>query len=349
MGPEMRRTDSSLTQLLFQEGYRFNFFQAVRLLERLNPDRVPIGADGPPSREVVRLRVRQSLAFPASAIHDLRPSATTDLPPDMIVSFMGLTGPSGVLPAHYTELLIDRAAAKDEALREFLDLFNHRLLSLFYAAWHKHHVPVAYERAALQGGTDRFTRQILALIGLGLQGLQHRMGLNDQSLLFYAGALHQRPHSASCLEGIIGSYCGVPTEVRQFQGQWLRLRPEDATYLGQTAHRLGSEAMLGTTVWDQQAAFRLRIGPLNWSQFRRFLPGGDGLGAAMQLTEFFSGPEMEFDCQLLLEKAEVPDCRLTSTDPFRLGWSSWLKSTPFKGHADQVVLSKGAMPAMAAA
>ena len=41
-----------------------SFFQAVRLLERLLPDRAPVGGDAPPSREVVRFLTKLSLAFP---------------------------------------------------------------------------------------------------------------------------------------------------------------------------------------------------------------------------------------------------------------------------------------------
>jgi type VI secretion system protein ImpH len=63
-----RGTDSPLTQLLFDEPYRFEFFQAVRLLERLNPGRGPVGRDGDPRDEAARFRAHASLAFPPSQI-----------------------------------------------------------------------------------------------------------------------------------------------------------------------------------------------------------------------------------------------------------------------------------------
>src|SRR5215210_4546721 len=105
------RADPPLEQTLFEEAYRFDFFQAVRLLERLGPDGVPVG--GKPGREVVRFRARASLSFPASSIHQLGRPEGPDAPVAMTVAFMGLTGPLGVLPTCYTELLMERVRAGD--------------------------------------------------------------------------------------------------------------------------------------------------------------------------------------------------------------------------------------------
>ncbi len=64
----------------------------------------------------------------------------------MAVACLGLFGPSGSLPDHYTSLVIQRLRQHDFALRDFLDLFNHRTISLFYRAWEKYRFTIAYER-----------------------------------------------------------------------------------------------------------------------------------------------------------------------------------------------------------
>ena len=149
------RTDPSLEEALFDRGYEFEFFQAVRLLARLFPLRIAVGGTAKPAEEIVRFGARLSMAFPASAVHDIERVPDSPDPARMTVAFMGLTGTQGILPFFYTEYTIARKAAKDHALSAFLDLFNHRFLSLFYRAWEKHRPPVLYEQGAATGRQAR--------------------------------------------------------------------------------------------------------------------------------------------------------------------------------------------------
>ncbi len=71
MDTTIRGAEPPLERLLFDEGYRFEFFQAVRLLERLQPDRSAVGEDS--RNEVARFSARLSLAFPPSQIHSVEP------------------------------------------------------------------------------------------------------------------------------------------------------------------------------------------------------------------------------------------------------------------------------------
>jgi type VI secretion system protein ImpH len=352
MAPESRGTDSPLEEILFEEGYRFEFFQAVRVLERLYPDRQPVGRDANPSREVVRFHSHVSLNFPPSAIYEIVPTEGGSGPAQMTIAFMGLTGPLGVLPRHYTELLLERVRHKDEALRDFLDLFNHRVISLFYRAWEKYRFPIEYERAISTGkGDDPFSLYLFDLVGMGTKGLRGRLEVEDAALLFYAGLLAQHPHSASALEGLLKDYFGVSAEVTQFIGQWLPLSEANRSRLspGEANNALGMNTVAGSRVWDQQARFKLRLGPLTFAQFCQFLPSGSAFRPLVGLTRFYAGEECDFDVQLILKAAEVPACHLgkTGEDAPRLGWSTWLKSGEFTCDAEDAMLpghltSKGA-------
>ena len=83
-----------------------------------------------------------------------------------------------MLPHHYTELLIQRIRERDDSLRDFLDLFHHRLISLFYRAWEKYRLPVAYERSRLHDSErepEPITGGLYCLVGHGTSGLRGRL------------------------------------------------------------------------------------------------------------------------------------------------------------------------------
>lgn len=346
MAPQSGRADPRLEDTLFEEPYRFDFFQAVRVLERLFPERGPVGRDANPAKEVVRFRSHASLSFPASQIYDLGRPKDAGRPSEMTVAFMGLTGPAGVLPRHYTELILERMRRKDHTLREFLDLFNHRLISLFYRAWEKYRVAIAYERTvSRREGYDPLSACVFDLIGMGTKGLQGRLPVEDATHLFYAGLLAQRPRSASALEGLLAAYFEVPVQTVQFAGQWLPLPEEDRSQVGLRDANcvLGVNAVLGARVWDQQARFALRVGPLTYAQFCDFLPSGTAFKSLVQLTRFFVGQEFDFDVRLVLRAADVRGCRLgeTGSDAPRLGWTTWLKTRAFSRDVDDAVLTGG--------
>lgn len=327
----------TLEEILFAEPYRFDFFQAIRLLERIYTMRRPVGHASEPAREVVRFHTPVTLTFPASEIHALTPEekdSDSPAPAQLTVAFMGLTGPMGVLPHPYTELLMERLRNKDRTLYEFLDIFNHRVISLFYRAWEKYRFPVAFER----GLDDRFTEFLFDIVGLGTRGLRQRFSFPDQGLLSYGGLIANKPHSASAMSGVLSDYFGVPVTIEQFKGQWLKLEPESYSTLGRANNQLGQSTLTGTRVWDLQSKFRVRFGPVRFEQFSALLPNGSGFKPATELTRFLAGQEFDFDLQLILHRAEVPACKLSAKTSPRLGWTSWLKTKPFTTDDDQVVL-----------
>lgn len=355
----------SLIDDLFAHPQRYDFFQSVRLLvlsalEEANdgqPKRVAVGEDGPPASEVVRFRSLVSHSFPVSSIADIRrnndgPDAAAEHPPEMTVAFFGLTGPSGVLPHHYTQLLIERVRHKDLSYRDFLDLFHHRLISLFYRAWEKYHFPVGFERSKLdpdRPSEDLFTRSLFSLIGMGTEGLRGRQEFPSHTLLYFGGLYAHERASAVSLEAIISEYFNLPTEVIPFRGGWLYLPPEQQTSLGGRSglgmgnNQLGVTAIAGDRVWDVESTFRIRLGPLNYRTFRRLLPSADMLTPLAQMVRTYVGPELSFEIQPVLRASEVPPCRVGVADGSNLGWDTWLFTLPpTRGAEDAVFAHEGA-------
>jgi type VI secretion system protein ImpH len=361
----------ALIDALFAEPERFGFFQAVRILEwagRREADdpraegRKAVGENAEPRREAVRFRALTGLSFPASeviALHAPPAEAGEDPmrrrppgPPAMTVGFMGLTGPSGVLPQHYTELMLRDLRSRSSALRDFMDLFNHRAVSLFVRAWEKYRLASAYERFGAGGG-DPISRALYSLVGFGTPHLLGRLAadadgrprIDDEALLHYSGHLAHWPRSAAALQAMLTDYFERPIRVEQFQGRWLELGEDERSLLPGPEHpegrfcALGVDAVCGDRVWDVQSAFRLRIGPLKYDQFLRFMPDGDELARLAHLTRLYVGPAMSFDVQVTLRKEDVPDLSLGGEDgpAPRLGWNTWVKHEPLARDADDAV------------
>jgi type VI secretion system protein ImpH len=326
-----------IARFLQREPYTFDFFQAVRLLARMYPERQVVGRFTRPADEVVHFGANPDVSFPPSQINSLEFRA--DGPAFVRVNFMGLTGPLGVLPLPYSQLVMERLRARDNTLRDFFDIFNHRMISLFCQAWEKYRFSIPYERRE----RDRFSYRVLALLGLGTPGLQQRQTVPDDSLLFYSGLLSMHARSATGLQQLLSDYFGVAVEVEQFVGAWYPVDRESQYSLGESnrdEERLGFGCVVGDEVWDQQSRVRIRMGPLTLAQYLDFLPGGPAWREVKSLAGFFASSEYDMELQLVLRRGEVPVCELqpaAETAP-RLGWTSWMKSAPFTRDPGETIL-----------
>lgn len=325
MSAEERGTRAGVIARLLAQPFRFEFFQAVRLLALHLGRRGNAGAE-----EHVRFRSSLSLAFPPSEIEDLQVRrAAEDGSPDAVEltpAFIGLTGNQGALPRWYTENLLERELIhRDRGARAFLDIFADRAIWLFYRAWEKHRLHLQYERDR----RERFLPLVLALTGLGSESLHERLarggrGVLDESLAYYSGLLRLAPRSASVIARVVGDYFGVPARLVQFIGRWFELAPGELTTLGGSRAVLGQGALCGARVWQRDIRMRLAIGPLSRQRFDELLPQGRGADALAKLLGMLTGPTMEYEVRLLLDRREVGGMRLAGAAAPRLGWDSWL-------------------------
>jgi len=300
-------------------------------------------ADGAVADEPV---LPSALTQVLAASPNVLPRATSSLPASVDVeqieltpAFMGLLGVAGTLPFHYTEQLAHRELyQKDAGPRAFMDIFQHRAVSLFYEAWRKHRMPMRFEADRRQ----QYLPLVLALAGLGHKGLRDRMGgaqggVADESMAFFAGALQQRTRSPRQLQQMLQTYLGVPVVVEQFVGRWYDLPAAQGLRLGGSAAGQGAPALLGRTsslgerVWQRDLCLRLVLGPINHSRFLRFLPGGAGARALRELLTLHSGVSFEYEVNLRLRQEDVQSSTLDSRRPpamGRLGWDTFLQTHP---------------------
>jgi len=338
--PRIDSASLNLLRLLKTEPHTVSFFQAVQLLERIFPDREPVGFFVHPSRELVRFGAYHRLGFPASEIQEIQwpPEEAT---PIMLVNFMGLTGPSGVMPHVYSLVLIERRFARDRRMEDLLDLFHHRMISLYYRAWRKYRVS-----ASFHSSEHRVTGYLRDLVGIGTPGLADRQRVADRSLLFFAGILALQPHSAIALEHFLQEFFAAPVEVQQFMGAWYDLPLDAQCELmdeEKASRQLGWGAVAGDQIYDHSSRARIRIGPLKLRRYRDFLPGNDAHEALRALVRFWAGGQIDFDMQLVLERDEVPVCELGAEgeDELPLGLCSWAKTSDFEHDPDDAIVPLG--------
>jgi type VI secretion system protein ImpH len=324
MASPKRQSDTPLKDRLFREYYKFSFFQAVHLLETLYPLKKPLGQTLEANKESVRFSAKPGLTFPPSDISKLD-TCEDGGPVNMEVAFLGLTGPAGVMPHWYTELITERIWNKDFSLANFLNLFHHRLISLFYLAWKKHRFPFNY----LPDARDRISQYLLSLAGLGTPGLTEMIGLPQESLIFYGGLLSRSVPSAMAIEAVIEYFADTHVQVVQFIERRLPLSPEDQTHLGTANAQLGINTVCGSYIWECRSKFRVHLGPMGYDEFQRFFPTGDMFRRIFSLVRYMVGIEYEFEIRVFLKRTEVPPCILGTDLPTspRLGLSAWVKSS----------------------
>lgn len=321
-----RKSAPTVKDILFQDPYRFEFHQAIKLLEYLYPDAIPFGETVNPSEEVVTVKSRVYLESLASDIYSLENTRLASAsPPILNINFMGIAGIQGPLPFPYTEMLIQRIRNGDTSLKDFLDIFNHRLAGILHRIRKQYlislntHVP---EKTEIAIG-------LRAFLGIGQPALHHRLHVPDRSLLDYAGLYWSQPRSAKGLESILRSYFNIPVRVENCAGIWRPLANDQQTRIGRKGQwqKLGQGAVLGTRVWDNISHFRLHLGPLDVEKLDLFLPFGKGFARLKDLTQLYVGPAMDFSIRYAVKNP--PSTELTRKS--YLGWRSWLGESLLSG------------------
>ncbi len=302
-----------------REPWAHDFFALLRRIEVLQARAPRVGQASRPGQEALRLGQEPELDFAPAALAKLD---LTGARPRLGVRFFGLLGPQGPMPLHFTEYVRDRARNHaDPTLARFLDVFHHRLLSLFYRAW-AHTQPVVHRDRPAE---DRYAAWLGAAIGLDAS-TQRRDTLPDAAKLHQAGLLGARSRHPEGLAKLLSHYFGVAVKVQQNVGQWLALQNEERSHLG-TAHgrsralRLSHTATIGHKVWDRQYSFRIVLGPLTLAQYLGFLPGTPGWRQLHDWVLLYAGMDKRWDVELCLAGAQVPAPRLGRH--LRLGLTSW--------------------------
>lgn len=315
----------------------FDWFEALRRVECVYADHPRLGHSVRPADDPVRLAHTPSLGFAPRTID--RVETDGERPPRIHSLMLGLWGPNGALPLHLTEYTLERERlARDGTFTAFADVFHHRMLSLFYRAWADAQPTVQMDRP----GDDAFAHFLGALVGIDSPSLAGRDALPDRFRRYMAGRIVAQARNAEGLVALLAAFFAVPVHLEEFAVTWLPLPDEGRLRMGAAMAGLGTTAVLGAAVRAAQHRFRIRLGPMAFADYRRFLPGGEALGELLAAVRFYVGDGLDWDVQLVLCRDEVPLTHLGRGG--RMGLSAWMGRFAGPDDADDLVLQPLSLP-----
>lgn len=293
----------------------FGFVEAVDAAIAAAPGSAPLGGNDPPSREAVRLRPELSFAFPTADIAAAKalPDAGDGMQRVRIeTTFMGVYGQASPLPTYLTEMLL---ADDRTTVRDFIDIFHHRTLSLAWRVMTKYRLDRARDHDA----------RLLALTGYAPD--LPAPSVPGGEVLSVAGLLARQPRSAASLGAAISHWLGdLPVEVVQCVPVWVDLPAERTCSLGAANCGAGTDMLAGDRIFSRTSAFQVVVGPVGADAFRRFLPGGDAMAAITALVGECNPERLDWSVEVVLAGDAVPPASLDGSA--RLGWDARLDGPP---------------------
>jgi len=337
MPGDARQAEPDLKRRMLEEGYLFDFFQLVHMLENWLGRPVSVGRGGPFRAEGLRFQPDPSMVFSPADVRRVEEPTEADfgkkegeekhrpIPWEyrIVLNFLGLYGAASPSPVYLTELIgfTDVDAAE---LTDFLDLFNHRIASLFYRAWLKYRYPWRYE----PGGLDEVSGHLLSFVGLGNPEIRARTGLPSSRLLRYLGLLSLRTRPPVGLKLMVSDHFGVTARIEERVFRWVTIPLEGRNRLGEANSTLGVDLSVGERVPDRAGKFRLSIGPLHFSEYLGFLPDQAKFREACALSRLWVGERFDYDVELVVRREEIPEMQMAEGSIAQLGWTSWVTSGP---------------------
>jgi type VI secretion system protein ImpH len=317
-----------------EKPYRYGFYQTVRKINCFYADKPITGRANSPSDDPIRYAQEPYTSFAPATLSGLEIDSSSQYP-RLTQRFIGMFGPNGPLPLHLTEYARDRSRHhRDKTITRFMDMFHHRIVSLYYGAWAQAQPVVQFDRHE----QDRFAMYVGSLFGLGLPSSRNADAMHHFSKLGFAGHLSSLPRHIDGLVSMLQGYFGVKSNITEFIAHWMRIPATDRLKLGESSLNgcLGMNTVIGERVWQRQDKFRISLGPLDLEQYETFLPTGKSFKALVALVRSYVGIEYLWEVNLILSKEEKPVSCLGKSGT--LGWTSWLQTERQVDHVDDLLL-----------
>ena len=333
--------DNGLMAQFIKQPGQFSFDAAVLLMLR---DR-----KNAPIQSTIRFHSPQGTAYPTTDITAIQKNDTTF---HTTVTPIGLTGPTGVLPLHYTMELTAEHRRRASALSDFFELLIQRPLIHYAESGIKYRLASGHTLPENSGSAPyaaQISKVLLAIAGFQSSATARSLGVNADTVKFYSGYFSSMPRSTECLRSLLSDWLKLPVRIEEFTPLRIKIERDQQSRLPVTGYsredlnnfsQLGVNATIGERYLNYQSQFTMWIGPLDLTTFQSLIPTGQLFKKIINMSKAYTGPELQIIIRPILKKTGVPALRLpakiNTDNEFqpRLGWNSWL--TPAKPRTKDV-------------
>lgn len=306
MAGATRNDRASLSRAVVREylqaqARRISLFQAMRLLEAT--------AGEGQGNEVVRVRQVPHLHHPNADLESVR-EEDGEIVIDSYV--FGLLGPNGPMPLRLSEEAVwQLRQGRASALADYLSFLGERHVQWFYRAWLLGRVEHARDRdgssvqaaASSLSGAEEVDRMDLGVLGLMLNG----------------------PRSSAALISLVAAFTGCVTHVSQLLGEWLSIEAGDRCALG--AASLGTNATIGSRVWQRVGLFEINLHAESYDQYLSLIPNKSAHAHKLEhLISRFLSIGLKWRYRLHMDRRHVRQASLGTLGA--LGETAWVGSPP---------------------
>ena len=340
MASQDRSTANHIVYDLVKHSEQYSFFQAVQLLNDYSHLVSNERGKEALKETLIQFSVNPQLSYNKSDIESVVIEETDEkIIAQMSVNFLGLYGATSPLPAFYSEGILQAKNGSDST-KDFMDLFNHRMISLVYRCWekyryyrlyknrlykNKHYNALSQNKQTIEdNNSEPFTNWMFALCGLVQPEQRNDPDVDWNRLLPFIGMLGMRCHSASVIESILRfyfkfQYFTICSNMKRF----IEIEDDQQNRLGKQCATLSTDLVLGNQVEDRSGKFRIKISRLTYERFIDFLPDGKNYESLRKIINYILRDQLDYDIELQLNKQDVPALSLSRHHQEKLGWTTW--------------------------
>lgn len=306
MERESQSATARLTAQLQDDISRTNFYRFCQLLEQSQPDAPAIGSTWQLSNDPVRFRPHPGMGFPAGEFKRLDIPDEPDKPVSALVTFMGLYGVESPLPTACIDDITQRREGYEVA-SDFLDIFNHRLITQFYRIWRKYSWPASFQ----PGGKDKTSQYLLSLAGLGLKGCAENIATPISRFLALPGLMRLPTRTSEGIAAIV-QLLAPDTRAEIVPHDPARIAVRQTLRMSASAPvSLANRPVMGSHAIDVNHQAHLRLTTDNPDEAKSWLPGASLHRDFLALLQVYLGARLDLRITLTLARALLPDATLS--------------------------------------